>query len=137
MFIVYWFFHRCSHSTLDKTVLDWCYIIQKIKQAKEPQLYFSLLKFNKFHTWENIFMLFTRGGLEIQRIQTWWRNHKGMQNHVISKKQNKQKKWRVVVLRILRRFCGCFGKAFNGKYTHSLQLIWPLKYGTFYRLSSS
>ena len=27
--IVYWFFHRCSHSTLDKTVLDWCYIIQK------------------------------------------------------------------------------------------------------------
>ena len=29
----------------------------KINQAKEPQLYFSLLNFIKFHTWKNIFML--------------------------------------------------------------------------------
>ena len=43
----------------------------KIKQAKEHQLYFSLLKFIKFDIWENIFMLITQGGLTLQRIQTW------------------------------------------------------------------
>ena len=39
----------------------------KIKQAKEPQLYFSLLNFIKFHTLEN---LIVQGGLALQRIQT-------------------------------------------------------------------
>ena len=43
----------------------------KIKQAKEPQLYFSVLNFIKFHTWENIFMLIMQGGLALQRVQTW------------------------------------------------------------------
>ena len=38
----------------------------KIKQAKEPQLYFSPLKFIKFHTLEN---LIVQGGLALQRIQ--------------------------------------------------------------------
>ena len=42
----------------------------KIKQAKEPQLYFSLLNI-KLHTWENIFMLIMQGGLALQRMQTW------------------------------------------------------------------
>ena len=63
----------------------------KIKQAKEPQLYFSLLNFIKFHMWENIFMLIMQGGLALQHIQTWQRNHKGMQNHVVSKNKNELK----------------------------------------------
>ena len=39
----------------------------KIKQAKEPELYISPLKFIKFPTLEN---LIVQGGLALQRIQT-------------------------------------------------------------------
>ena len=39
---VYWFFHRCSHSTLGKTVLDWCYIIQKYNKPRNLNYIFLL-----------------------------------------------------------------------------------------------
>ena len=42
--------------------------------------------------WENIFMLIMQGGLALQHIQTWQRNHKGMQNHVVSKKKKNELK---------------------------------------------
>ena len=47
-------------------------------------------------------------------------------NHVISKKQNKQKKWRVVVLRISRHFCGCFEKHSMGKHKENLRTVYNL-----------
>ena len=47
-------------------------------------------------------------------------------NHVISKKQNKQKKWRVVVLRISRHFRGCFEKHSMGKHKENLRTVYNL-----------
>ena len=63
----------------------------KIKQTKEPQLYFSLLNFIKLHTWENIFMLITQGGTCIRAYPNLVMKSQrtGMQNHEISKKKNK------------------------------------------------
>ena len=99
----------------------------KIKQAKEPQLYFSLLKFIKFHTLENIFMLITRGGLAFYSVSkhgneitkvckiTWF----------LRNKTNKQK-WRVVVLRISRHFWGCFEKHSMGKHKENLRTVYSL-----------
>ena len=107
-FIVHW------------TKLFWIdVIIQKQNKPRNLNIIFSLLKFIKFYTWENIFMLIAQGGLALQRIQTWSRNHKRMQNHVISKKKW-IKKWTVVVLRILRCFCGCFEKHSKGKHKENL-----------------
>ena len=58
-----------------------------------------------------------------------------MQNHVISKKKeshNKVSSWHV---------CGCFEQHSTGNWKKNLftvlQVIWPLKYGTFLQLSSS
>ena len=36
-------------------------------------------------------MLITQGGPALQRIQTWKQSHKGVQNHLISKKKNESK----------------------------------------------
>ena len=47
-----------------------------------------------------------------------------MQNHVISKKKKWIKKWRVVVLRISRHFCGWFEKHSMGKHKENLRTVY-------------
>ena len=49
-----------------------------------------------------------------------------MQNHVISKKKKWIKKWRVVVLRISRHFCGWFEKHSMGKHKENLRTVYNL-----------
>ena len=107
MFIVYWFFHRCSHSTLDKTVLNWCYYT-KIKQAKEPQYY--------------IFPF------ELYQIP-----HMGKYSHVdharrtcITVYPNMVTNSQTYVLRISRHFCGYFEKHSMGKHKENLRTVYNL-----------
>ena len=47
-----------------------------------------------------------------------------MQNHVISKEKKWIKKWRVVVLRISRHFCGWFEKHSMGKHKENLRTVY-------------
>ena len=49
-----------------------------------------------------------------------------MQNHLISKKKKWIKKWRVVVLRISRHFCGWFEKHSMGKHKENLRTVYNL-----------
>ena len=99
----------------------------KIKQAKEPQLYFSLLKFIKFHTLENIFMLITRGGLAFYSVSKHVNEITKVCKIIwfLRNKTNK-KKWRVVVLRIWRHFLGCFEKHSMGKHKKNLRTVYNL-----------
>ena len=50
-----------------------------------------------------------------------------MQNHVISNfKKNELKKWRVVLLRMSQRFCGCFEKHLMGKHKENSRTVYNL-----------
>ena len=66
-------------------------------------------------------MLITQAGLALQRIQMWKWNHKVTQNHIISKKMKG-----CYMLRISRRFCGCFEKNSTGNYKENLRTVYNL-----------
>ena len=63
-----------------------------------------------------------KGGLALQCNQSWWRNHKGTQNHVICRKTHLKR--RVVALRISWRVCGCFEKHSTGKRKKNLRTVY-------------
>ena len=68
--------------------IDVIYYYTKIKQAKETQLYFSLLNFIKFNTWENIFNVDRARSTYITAYPNMvTKSQRYMQNHVISKKK--------------------------------------------------
>ena len=47
-------------------------------------------------------------------------------NHIVFKKKKWIKKWRVIVLRISWRFCGCFKKHSTGKHKENLRTVYNL-----------
>ena len=114
-------------STLDKTVLDWYNVLYKneTSQGTSIILIFSLLKFIKFDIWE-IFSCWSRKedlhysvskhGNKITKVCkiTWFLTKKWI------------KKWRVVVLRISRHFCGWFEKHSMGKHKENLRTVYNL-----------
>ena len=95
-------------------------LFYKNKTGQGILMIFCPLNFITFLMGKNVFMFITQGGLVLRRIPTWWRNHKGMQNHGISKK-----KPIAVVLRLSWRVCGCFENT-AGKQKKNLRTVYNL-----------
>ena len=122
MFIVYWFFHRCSHSTLqDETVLDWCYIIKNKTSQGTSILFFSFELYQIPHMGKYFHVDRTR-----RTCITAYPNMVTKCKITRFLRKKWIKKWRVVVLRILRRFCGCFEKHSTGKHKENVRTVYNL-----------
>ena len=70
--------YKSGHRSHTKTIGQWTKLflidILLYKSKNKPRnlnYIFSVLNFTKFHTWENIFMFITQGGLVLQRNQSW------------------------------------------------------------------
>ena len=129
-------------STLDKTVLDWCNVLYKNEtiQGTSIILIFSLWSLSNstygkiFSCWsrkEDLYYSVSKYGNEITKVcKIMW---------FLRKKMNKKMKGCCV--KNIPTFLWMVWKAFDGKtqgkLKDSLQLIWPLKYGTFFWLLSS
>ena len=125
------------------TKLFWIDIIlykNKTSHKGTSIIFFSLELHQIPHMGKYFHVDHARGTCIIAYPNMVMKSQRYMQNHVISKKKMNQKIMGCCVKNIAT-FLWMFWKAFNGKTQRkrkdSLQLIWPLKYGTFFRLSSS